>query len=304
MPPPPVIEEGALEAHTWEALFEARIAALPAEEEKYGWYSKVQSMVEMQKSAQGDGPAVDDTGLYDKVKETLTGGKGHAAVVDQFSARSKQIGAAVKTAANMLDVTQKLEMQSLTLDNLLAAAEEALPVYGQLLQSVAEDISKMHPVEFLKCPKVKAKARAANKVTIKYGGDCRHVKDLVRGTFIFDTLEGMYAGIEALVYHPLFNGYAQSIADFDDRWQEPLSGGYSDCQLLVRIMGHLCELQVCVCVREARSFYSVGKRGRREGVGRSLASRACAVQLSRARAAHPQPRAALAPPPRRSTSAR
>lgn len=97
-----------------------------------------------------------------------------------------------------------------------------------------------------RCPKVKAKARAANKVVIKYGGDCSHVKDLVRGTFIFESLEGMYSGIEALAFHPIFNGHAQCIMDFDDRWQEPLSGGYSDCQLLVNIMGHLCELQVNV----------------------------------------------------------
>ena len=48
------------------------------------------------------------------------------------------------------------------------------------------------------------------------------------------------------VFHPIFNGHAQCIMDFDDRWQEPLSGGYSDCQLLVNIMGHLCELQVNV----------------------------------------------------------
>ena len=44
----------------------------------------------------------------------------------------------------------------------------------------------------------------------------------------------MYAGIESLVFHPIFNGHAQCIMDFDDRWQEPLSGGYSDCQLLAR----------------------------------------------------------------------
>ena len=48
------------------------------------------------------------------------------------------------------------------------------------------------------------------------------------------------------MFHPIFNGHAQCIMDFDDRWQEPLSGGYSDCQLLVNIMGHLCELQVNV----------------------------------------------------------
>ena len=229
----------------WEATWDARLAALPADEEKYGWYAKLGEIVELNESA-GDEAA--DPDLYENVKKGLTGGEGHAAIVRDYGPRSRQIAAAIKnlTETSGRAAVQKAEMKSLKLDDLLVAAEAALPIYGELLQTVCDDIATQHPVEFLKCPKVKAKARAANKVVIKYGGDCSHVKDLVRGTFIFESLEGMYAGIEALVFHPIFNGHAQCIMDFDDRWQEPLSGGYSDCQLLVNIMGHLCELQVNV----------------------------------------------------------
>ena len=231
----------------WEETWDARLAALPADEEKYGWYAKLGEIVELNKSA-GDEAA--DPDLYENVKKGLTGGEGHAAIVRDYGPRSRQIAAAIKnlTETSGRAAVQKAEMKSLKLDDLLVAAEAALPIYGELLQTVCDDIAMQHPVEFLRCPKVKAKARAANKVVIKYGGDCSHVKDLVRGTFIFESLEGMYAGIEALVFHPIFNGHAQCIMDFDDRWQEPLSGGYSDCQLLVNIMGHLCELQVNVCV--------------------------------------------------------
>ncbi|KAK7250115.1 hypothetical protein SO694_00006316 [Aureococcus anophagefferens] len=229
----------------WEAVFEARVAALPANEEKYSWYAKLPEIVAMSGSA-GAGEAGVDPDLYENVKRALTGGEGSAAIAREYGARSKQISAAIANATRVScrSPLQKAEMQSLTLDDLLSAAEAALPFYGELLQAIADDLA--HPVEFLRCPTVKAKARASNKVTIKYGGDCRHVKDLVRGTFIFESLDSMYAGIEAIVTHPLLNGHAQCVVDFDDRWQAPLSGGYSDCQLLICIMGHLCELQVNV----------------------------------------------------------
>ena len=45
---------------------------------------------------------------------------------------------------------QKAEMKSLKLDDLLVAAEAALPIYGELLQQVCDDIGKTHTVEFLK----------------------------------------------------------------------------------------------------------------------------------------------------------
>ena len=52
-----------------------------------------------------------------------------------------------------------------------------------------------------------------------------------------------YAGLELLVEHPLFNGHAQAIVEFKDRYQAPAPGGYSDCELKVRVAGHLCELR-------------------------------------------------------------
>ncbi|EGB02812.1 hypothetical protein AURANDRAFT_68543, partial [Aureococcus anophagefferens] len=221
-------------------VFEDDVVASPA-----CWYAKLPEIVAMSGSA-GAGEAGVDPDLYENVKRALTGGEGSAAIAREYGARSKQISAAIANATRVScrSPLQKAEMQSLTLDDLLSAAEAALPFYGELLQAIADDLA--HPVEFLRCPTVKAKARASNKVTIKYGGDCRHVKDLVRGTFIFESLDSMYAGIEAIVTHPLLNGHAQCVVDFDDRWQAPLSGGYSDCQLLICIMGHLCELQVNV----------------------------------------------------------
>ncbi|KAH8098404.1 hypothetical protein JL720_1347 [Aureococcus anophagefferens] len=148
----------------WEAVFEARVAALPANEEKYSWYAKLPEIVAMSGSA-GAGEAGVDPDLYENVKRALTGGEGSAAIA---SAAVEQISAAI-------------------------ASKRATP----------------------------------------------------SGT-AFSRASMAYAGIEAIVTHPLLNGHAQCVVDFDDRWQAPLSGGYSDCQLLICIMGHLCELQVNV----------------------------------------------------------
>merc|ERR1719221_2021581 len=82
------------------------------------------------------------------------------------------------------------------------------------------------------------------KATIKYGGDCSYLVDLVRGTLVFESLLDMYDGLHFLVTHELFKGGAHFVAEFEDRYMQPLTGGYSDIQMILSISGHLCELQV------------------------------------------------------------
>ena len=111
----------------WEATWDARLAALPADEEKYGWYAKLGEIVELNKSA-GDEAA--DPDLYENVKKGLTGGEGHPAIVRDYGPRSRQIAAAIKnlTETSGRAAVQKAEMKSLKLDDLLVAAEAALPI--------------------------------------------------------------------------------------------------------------------------------------------------------------------------------
>ena len=110
----------------WEATWDARLAALPDDEEKYGWYAKLGEIVELNESA-GDEAA--DPDLYENVKKGLTGGEGHAAIVRDYGPRSRQIAAAIKnlTETSGRAAVQKAEMKSLKLDDLLVAAEAALP---------------------------------------------------------------------------------------------------------------------------------------------------------------------------------
>ena len=139
-------------ADDWEAVFAGRLAALPEDEEKYGWYAKVADIEAMAASAAGDeGKKATDPDLYENVKRALTGGEGSPAVARDYAARSARIRAAIKNAAaaSGRKPVQKAEMQSLELDDLMRAAEGALPFYGELLQNVADELRATHPVEFL-----------------------------------------------------------------------------------------------------------------------------------------------------------
>ena len=234
--------------------WDARLAALPANEDLYGWYENLQIMQAMAEKAK---KSKIDPQQYFRVIETLTGGGDVNAVRARFGGNSERIRRLVLSNAKIRgwsEPSQRLEMQSLNLDRLFEAAERTLPLYMTMFARVCADITTLgSKCDFQPCTKLKSKARASAKVVIKYGSDCSRITDLVRGTMAFDTLDGLYQGVEQLINHPLFNGYSTCIVAFEDRYLNPLTGGYCDCQLLVNVAGHLCELQVnCKAMLEAK----------------------------------------------------
>ena len=95
--------------------------------------------------------------------------------------------------------------------------------------------------------KVKSTARAYQKVSRSYGGKFERVTDLVRTTIVYDTVEGLIRGVEAIAADPdvriltLKNRFASGYVD-------PLSTGYRDVSITlhgVEVTGGLvCEVQL------------------------------------------------------------
>lgn len=79
------------------------------------------------------------------------------------------------------------------------------------------------------------KYRDANGAGIAY----YRLTDLVRATLEFPTLEGLYAGLAAVVA-----AFGDGVREMNDRYRAPLAGGYRDLQLVVDHEGHLCEVQL------------------------------------------------------------
>ena len=91
---------------------------------------------------------------------------------------------------------------------------------------------------------LKGRERARMKSIFKYTDATGHIAhyrltDIVRATLEFPTLAAMYGALELLVTE-----LGEDVQELNDRYQEPLDGGYRDIQLVVRHAGHLCELQL------------------------------------------------------------
>eukprot|EP00746_Dinoflagellata_sp_MGD_P006347 gnl/MRDRNA2_/MRDRNA2_112367_c0_seq1.p1 gnl/MRDRNA2_/MRDRNA2_112367_c0~~gnl/MRDRNA2_/MRDRNA2_112367_c0_seq1.p1 ORF type:complete len:917 (-),score=150.59 gnl/MRDRNA2_/MRDRNA2_112367_c0_seq1:293-3043(-) len=85
--------------------------------------------------------------------------------------------------------------------------------------------------------------RGEKKCAIKFGGDTSQMSDVVRGTIIVDGgIDDLYAVVKHFVTCPKFQSRSAHFTHFADRYQEPL-GSYRDILTLVRINGHVCELQ-------------------------------------------------------------
>merc|ERR1712060_99162 len=93
---------------------------------------------------------------------------------------------------------------------------------------------------------LKGKQRARGKSEFKY--KCMRtgrvawyrLTDLVRATLTYNTISQMYTGLEEVVKQ--FG--KDNVLEFNDRYQKPMSGGYRDLQLTVKVDGHVCELQL------------------------------------------------------------
>lgn len=116
--------------------------------------------------------------------------------------------------------------------------------YTELLTKLAAELAAAGITVRVMIAPLKGDARGTIKATIKYGGDISYLVDLDRATFVFDSLADMYKGLEHIITSPLVSGSTCRIVAFEDRYQQPLSGGYSDVQLLLSVSGIVCELQV------------------------------------------------------------
>ena len=94
-------------------------------------------------------------------------------------------------------------------------------------------------------PPLKGEVRARMKAIFKYrdvsseGVAWYRLTDLVRATLEFGDLASLYAGLQAVVDH-----FGEGVQELNDRYMQPLAGGYRDIQLVVRFEGHMCELQL------------------------------------------------------------
>eukprot|EP00746_Dinoflagellata_sp_MGD_P040313 gnl/MRDRNA2_/MRDRNA2_197314_c0_seq1.p1 gnl/MRDRNA2_/MRDRNA2_197314_c0~~gnl/MRDRNA2_/MRDRNA2_197314_c0_seq1.p1 ORF type:complete len:946 (-),score=195.64 gnl/MRDRNA2_/MRDRNA2_197314_c0_seq1:264-3101(-) len=88
--------------------------------------------------------------------------------------------------------------------------------------------------------------RSMTKVNVKYGGDIIQLTDALRGTLKIKeagtgTLERTYAALLDIVRSP---PKGVRFLHFDDRYRNPMHGGYRDFLFLVNIGGMVCELQI------------------------------------------------------------
>lgn len=98
-------------------------------------------------------------------------------------------------------------------------------------------------------PPVKGEVRARMKALFKYADEGAsgdrdvawyRLTDLVRATIEYPDLKALYGGLERVVAH--FG--TDAIKELNDRYQEPMAGGYRDLQLTVYYAEHVCELQL------------------------------------------------------------
>eukprot|EP00746_Dinoflagellata_sp_MGD_P125003 gnl/MRDRNA2_/MRDRNA2_59693_c0_seq1.p1 gnl/MRDRNA2_/MRDRNA2_59693_c0~~gnl/MRDRNA2_/MRDRNA2_59693_c0_seq1.p1 ORF type:complete len:963 (+),score=244.66 gnl/MRDRNA2_/MRDRNA2_59693_c0_seq1:419-2890(+) len=93
---------------------------------------------------------------------------------------------------------------------------------------------------------LKGSVRSGTKVNVKYAGDQCQLSDLTRGTIRLKSvgegcLEKAYKAMFKLVQSP---PPGWDIVGFDDRYLQPLAGGYRDFLFNAKVKGMKCELQI------------------------------------------------------------
>ena len=120
---------------------------------------------------------------------------------------------------------------------------QANAIYGSYDKCIRELAMKLGAKALV--PPLKGEVRARMKAIFKYrdvsseGVAWYRLTDLVRATLEFGDLASLYAGLQAVVDH-----FGEGVQELNDRYMQPLAGGYRDVQLVVRFEGHMCELQL------------------------------------------------------------
>ncbi|CAE7721494.1 unnamed protein product [Symbiodinium sp. CCMP2592] len=126
-----------------------------------------------------------------------------------------------------------------TLEELYAFCKEKAPVFFAKVRAVAERTGGRN-VE----PPLKGMPRCRDKAQFKYKDkkgeiSWHRLTDIVRDTIVYKNLDDMYKGLRAIHEDEQID-----IIECNDRYMNPLDGGYRDLQLSLRIDGMVCELQL------------------------------------------------------------
>eukprot|EP00435_Cladocopium_sp_Y103_P042980 s1461_g12.t1 len=199
-------------------------------------------------------PEPEDTPLIDRL-----GGQEQVRTFGKTSEKIRQ-QVAQSLRGNEAAAVQPAIFQGMGLENMLKLADKFKTNFDALCGKLREKMQKHfhdHGVtgyEVGFCPAdIKSVASAASKVNTEYHGDCRQLKDVVRGTLVIkckeideSTIGATYGMLEALV------GSADELREFkahftrfSDRYQKPVGPSkYRDWLFLLKINDFICELQV------------------------------------------------------------
>jgi hypothetical protein len=127
------------------------------------------------------------------------------------------------------------------LDHLYAKAEEVFEDFSNTLDDLALNNENCRAI----IPPIKGKVRARMKGAFKYRNKANNtvawyrLTDLVRGTLEFLDIASLYKGLESTIQF-----FGDNVREMNDRYQDPMTGGYRDIQLVINFQGHMCEVQL------------------------------------------------------------
>ena len=126
------------------------------------------------------------------------------------------------------------------LDELYELAEEVQPDFKEATVDLARATGGTPQLPGLK-GRERAKLKAEFKYKVDGGVAWYRLTDVVRATIVYETISDMYRG--ALAALTQFRG---RVREFNDRYMQPLDGGYRDLQFVIAYGDHdyLCELQM------------------------------------------------------------
>jgi len=125
------------------------------------------------------------------------------------------------------------------LDTLLHQAEKVLDSFQAKIQELAQRTGGQPYL----APR-KERTRARIKAMHKYGDSSSGIAyyrltDLVRASISYKDISKMYVGLKVIAEES-----GDKLKEVNDRYQQPLPGGYRDLQLILEHKEHMCELQL------------------------------------------------------------
>ncbi|CAE7521317.1 CLIP3 [Symbiodinium sp. CCMP2592] len=173
----------------------------------------------------------------------------------QAASRTLQQKVVQMVKENEDPASQPAIYQGMGLEHMLQSSVRFKKDFDDVCHKFAKHIQDNgYDVSFM-AASIKSLASAASKVNTEYHGDCRQLKDVVRGTLVIKsgkdgTAPSVAAGYEILQMLVEDEGRFLESANarftrFSDRYQKPVGAAkYRDWLLLLKIGDFVCELQV------------------------------------------------------------